>query len=41
MPTGPPSFEDLLEAAPDAMLGTDAAGVVAFANAPRQSHPRA
>ena len=32
MPNGPPSFEDLLEAAPDAMLGTDAAGVVAFAN---------
>ena len=33
MPNGHPSFEDLLEAAPDAMLGIDAAGVVAFANA--------
>ena len=33
MPNGPPTFEDLLEAAPDAMLGTDAAGVAVFANA--------
>jgi PAS domain S-box-containing protein len=33
MPTGPPTFEALLEAAPDALLGTDAAGVVVFANA--------
>ena len=33
MPTGPPKFEDLLEAAPDAMVGTDAAGVAVFANA--------
>jgi PAS domain S-box-containing protein len=33
MPNGPPSFDALLEAAPDAMLGTDAAGVVVFANA--------
>ncbi|MDA0180545.1 PAS domain-containing protein [Solirubrobacter phytolaccae] len=32
MPTGPPKFEELLEAAPDALVGTDAAGVVAFAN---------
>ena len=33
MPIGPPKFEDLLEAAPDAMLGTDASGVAVFANA--------
>jgi PAS domain S-box-containing protein len=33
LPTGPPKFEDLLEAAPDAMAGTDAAGLVVFANA--------
>jgi two-component system, cell cycle sensor histidine kinase and response regulator CckA len=33
MPTGPPTFEDLLEAAPDAMVGTDAAGLTVFANA--------
>jgi two-component system cell cycle sensor histidine kinase/response regulator CckA len=33
MPTGPPKFEDLLEAAPDAMVGTDASGVAVFANA--------
>jgi two-component system cell cycle sensor histidine kinase/response regulator CckA len=33
MPNGPLRFEDLLEAAPDAMVGVDAAGVVAFANA--------
>jgi PAS domain S-box-containing protein len=33
MPNGPPKFEDLLEAAPDAMVGTDTAGIVAFANA--------
>ena len=32
MPNGPPTFEELLEAAPDAMLGTDAAGLVVFAN---------
>ena len=32
MPNGPPTFEELLEAAPDAMVGTDAAGVVVFAN---------
>lgn len=32
MPNGPPTFDALLEAAPDAMLGTDAAGLVAFAN---------
>src|SRR3954470_22108330 len=32
MPNGPPKFEDLLEAAPDAMVGTDAAGVAVFAN---------
>jgi len=32
MPTGPPKFEDLLEAAPDAMVGTDASGVAMFAN---------
>src|SRR3954471_7793855 len=29
----PPKFEDLLEAAPDAMVGTDASGVAVFANA--------
>ena len=33
MPIGPPKFADLLEAAPDAMVGTDAAGVTVFANA--------
>src|SRR3954454_18929752 len=33
MPNGPPKFEDLLEAAPDAMVGTDASGVAVFANA--------
>src|SRR3954471_9107910 len=33
MPNGPPTFDALLEAAPDAMLGTDAAGLVVFANA--------
>jgi PAS domain S-box-containing protein len=33
MPTGPPTFDALLEAAPDAMLGTDASGLVVFANA--------
>ncbi|MBE2319046.1 PAS domain-containing protein [Solirubrobacter sp. CPCC 204708] len=33
MPTGHPTFEALLEAAPDAMVGVDAAGVAAFANA--------
>src|SRR5687768_10906155 len=32
MPTGPPTFEELLEAVPDAMLGTDASGVAVFAN---------
>jgi len=32
MPNGPPTFDALLEAAPDAMLGTDAAGLVVFAN---------
>jgi PAS domain S-box-containing protein len=32
MPNGPPKFEDLLEAAPDAMVGTDAAGLAVFAN---------
>jgi PAS domain S-box-containing protein len=32
MPNGPPKFEELLEAAPDAMVGTDAAGVCVFAN---------
>ncbi len=32
MPDGPPKFEDLLEAAPDAMVGTDAAGIAVFAN---------
>ncbi|HET6548909.1 MAG TPA: PAS domain-containing protein [Solirubrobacter sp.] len=32
MPDGPPKFEDLLAAAPDAMVGTDAAGVAVFAN---------
>src|SRR3954452_10587006 len=32
MPIGPPKFEDLLEAAPDAMVGTDASGVAMFAN---------
>src|SRR4029079_14218912 len=32
MPNGPPMFEDLLEAAPDAMVGTDAAGLAVFAN---------
>ena len=32
MPTGPPTFDELLQAAPDAMLGTDADGVVVFAN---------
>src|SRR4051812_48851197 len=32
MPNGPPKFEELLEAAPDAMVGTDAAGVAVFAN---------
>src|SRR4051794_15934472 len=33
MPIGPPKFEDLLEAAPDAMVGTDASGAAVFANA--------
>jgi two-component system cell cycle sensor histidine kinase/response regulator CckA len=33
MPHGPPRFEDLLEAAADAMVGVDAAGSVVFANA--------
>ena len=33
MPNGPLRFEDLLEAAPDAMVGVDAAGSVVFANA--------
>src|SRR3954452_5956791 len=33
MPNGPLRFEDLLEAAPDAMVGVDAAGDVVFANA--------
>jgi PAS domain S-box-containing protein len=32
MPSVPPKFEELLEAAPDAMVGTDAAGVTMFAN---------
>ena len=32
MPIGPPKFEDLLEAVPDAMVGTDASGVAVFAN---------
>jgi PAS domain S-box-containing protein len=32
MPTGPPRFDDLLNAAPDAMVGVDAAGSVVFAN---------
>src|SRR3954451_1804786 len=34
---GPPKFADLLEAAPDAMVGTDAAGLVVFANARAKS----
>ena len=33
MPHGPTKFEELLEAAPDAMVGVDAAGVAVFANA--------
>ncbi|WP_051324095.1 ATP-binding protein [Candidatus Solirubrobacter pratensis] len=33
MPDGPLRFEDLLEAAPDAMVGVDAAGCAVFANA--------
>jgi two-component system, cell cycle sensor histidine kinase and response regulator CckA len=33
MPSGPPTFEDLLEAVPDATLGVDASGCVVFANA--------
>src|ERR1700742_23653 len=33
MPHGPPTFEDLLEAAPDAMVVVAASGFVAFANA--------
>ncbi len=33
MPNGPLTFEDLLEAASDAMVGVDAAGCVVFANA--------
>src|SRR4051794_30343066 len=33
MPHGPLRFDDLLEAAPDAMVGVDAAGLVVFANA--------
>jgi two-component system, cell cycle sensor histidine kinase and response regulator CckA len=33
MPNGPLRFDDLLEAAPDAMVGVDAAGSVVFANA--------
>jgi two-component system cell cycle sensor histidine kinase/response regulator CckA len=33
MPHGPPTFEDLLEAAPDAMVGVDPAGLAVFANA--------
>jgi PAS domain-containing protein len=33
MPNGPLRFDDLLEAAPDAMVGVDAAGLVVFANA--------
>ncbi len=32
MPNGPPKFEDLLEAVPDALVGTDASGVAMFAN---------
>src|ERR1700752_3807040 len=32
MPNGP-TFDELLEPVPDALLGTDAAGVVVFANA--------
>jgi PAS domain S-box-containing protein len=32
MPNGPPKFEDLLAAAPDAMVGVDAVGVAVFAN---------
>ncbi len=32
MPNRPPRFEDLLAAAPDAMVGVDAAGVAVFAN---------
>ena len=32
MQHGPPKFEDLLEAAPDALVGTDASGVAVFAN---------
>ena len=32
MPHGPPKFEDLLEAVPDAMVGTDASGLAVFAN---------
>ena len=39
MPIGPPKFEDLLEAAPDAMVGTDAAGVAVFANDAREGDP--
>jgi two-component system cell cycle sensor histidine kinase/response regulator CckA len=33
MPSGPPTFADLLEALPDATVGVDAAGCVVFANA--------
>src|ERR671928_946597 len=33
MPSRPPTFEQLLEAVPDATLGVDASGCVAFANA--------
>jgi two-component system cell cycle sensor histidine kinase/response regulator CckA len=37
MPPGPPRFDDLLEAAPDAMVGVDAAGCVVFANSRARS----
>ena len=41
MPIGPPKFEDLLEAVPDAMVGTDASGVAVFANERAKSAARA
>ena len=41
MPNGPPKFEDLLEAVPDAMVGTDASGVAVFANERAQGAARA
>jgi two-component system cell cycle sensor histidine kinase/response regulator CckA len=33
MPNGPPTFEQLLEASPDALVGTDQSGIAVFANA--------